>query len=83
MGRDVCMPKLVLRSRERGEIGPVEKKRVPKKSRPGYAPTKEKIKDDNNNDDDNNEAMDETDLDSKAPCRTAWDMMWENRSPGV
>ena len=44
MGRDVCMPKLVLRSRERGEIGPVDKKRVPKKSRPGYAPTKEKLK---------------------------------------
>ena len=48
-----------------------------------YALTKDKIKDDNNNDDDNNEAMDDTDPDSKATRRMAWDIMWENRGPGV
>ena len=49
----------------------MDKKRVPKKLRAGYAPTKDKIKDNNNNDDDNNEAMDDVDPDSKAPRRTA------------
>ena len=29
--RDVCITKSVLRARERGKIGPVEKKRAPKK----------------------------------------------------
>ena len=81
--RDVCIPESVLRARECGEIGPVDKKRGPKKSRAGYAPTKEKIKDDNNNDDDNNKAMDDADMESKAPRRTAWDMMWDNGGPGV
>ena len=33
--RDVYIPKLVLRARERGEIGPVDKKRGPKKLRAG------------------------------------------------
>ena len=60
--RYVCIPKSVLRARELGEIRPVEKNRGPKKLRAGYAPTKDKIKDDNNNDDDNNEAMDDADL---------------------
>ena len=54
MDRDVCIPKSVLRARERGDIGTVDKKRGPNKSRAGYAPTKEKIKDDNNNDDEKN-----------------------------
>ena len=74
--RDVCIPELVLRVCERGKIGPVDKKICPKKSRTGYALTKEKIKDDNNNDDDNNETMDNADTDSKDPCSKAWDMMW-------
>ena len=77
--RDVCIPESVSIARERGEIRPVEKKRFTKKYRSGYTPTKDKIKDDNNNDDNKNEAMDDTDLDSKAPRRTAWDLMWENR----
>ena len=38
-------------------------------------PTKETIKDDKNNDDDKNRAMDDADLDSKAPYRNEWDMM--------
>ena len=67
VGRDVCIPKLVLRACERGDIGPVDKQRGPKKSRAGYAPTKEKIKDNNNNDDDNNGATEDADLDSKTP----------------
>ena len=62
-------------------IGPINKKRGPKKSRAGYAPTKEKIKYDNNNDDDNNEAMDDANLDSKASRTAAWDLMWENGGP--
>ena len=73
--RDVCIPKLVLRARECDEIGPVDKKRGSNKLRSGYAPTKEKIKNNNNNDDDNNEAIEDAYLDSKATCRTAWDMM--------
>ena len=81
--RDVCIPELLLRARDRGEIGPVEMKRVPKKSSSGYAPTKDKIKYDNNNYDNNSEAMDDSDLYSKAPCRTAWYLMWENVGPGV
>ena len=74
--RDVCIPKLLLGSRERGKIGTVEKKRGPKKLRAGCAPTKENIKYDNNNDDDNNKAMDDADLYSKDPHRTARDLMW-------
>ena len=61
----------------------MDKKRVPNKSRAGYAPTKVKIKDDNNNDDEKNKAMDDVDLDTKDPSRTAWDLMWENVGPGV
>ena len=76
LDRDVCIPKSAFIAHERGDIGPVNKDIGPKKSRAGYAPTKEKIKDDNNNDDDKNEAMDNADPDSKAPRRTAWDMMW-------
>ena len=83
VNRYLCTPELVLRDCERGEIVPMDKKRGPKKPRSGYAPTKEKIKGDNNNDDDNNEAMDDTDPDSKATRRMAWDIMWENRGPGV
>ena len=74
--RYVCIPKSLLRACKYSKIGPMDKKRGPKKLRAGYATTKDKIKDDNNNDDDNNEAMDNTDMDSKATCRTAWDMMW-------
>ena len=81
--RDVCIPELVLRAHKRGDIGPVDKKRGPNKSRAGYAPTKNDVKDDNNNDDDDNEAMDNAYPDSKAPCRTAWNLMWENRGTGV
>ena len=33
--RDVCITKLILIARERGDIGPVDKKRVPKKLRAG------------------------------------------------
>ena len=61
----------------------MDRNRGPKKSRAGYAPTKEKIKDDNNNDDDNNKAMDNTDLDSKALRRKGWYLMWENRGTRV
>ena len=81
--RDVFIPESVLRAREHGEIGPVENKSGPKKSRAGYAPTKDKIKDDTNNDDDNNEAMDDADPDSKDLSRTALDLMWNNGGPGV
>ena len=73
--RDVCIPKSLLRYRERGDIVPVDKKIVPKKSRDGYAPIKNKIKDNINNDDNNNEAMDEADLDSKATRRTVLGLM--------
>ena len=75
MDRGVYIPKLALRSRGHGEIGPIDKKRGPKKSRAGYNPTNDKIKDNNNNDDDNNKVMDDADLNSKDPCRTAWDLM--------
>ena len=61
MDRDVCITESVLGACERGDIRPVDKKRGPKKSSSGYAPTKEKIKDNNNNDDKNNEAMDDGD----------------------
>ena len=81
--RDVCISESVLRSRERGEIGPVESKRAPKKFRAGYAPTKDKIKDDHNDDDDNNYSMEDVDPDSKAPRRKARDLMWENRGTGI
>ena len=57
----VYISKQVLRYRDRSEIGTVDKKRGPKKSRAGYAPTKDNVKGDNNNDDDNNEAMDDAD----------------------
>ena len=30
-----------------------------------------------------NSLLDKLDLDSKAPPRVAWDLMWENRGPGV
>ena len=49
----------------------MDKKISPKKSRSGYASTKEKVKDDNNNDDDNNKAMDDADPYSTDPRRTA------------
>ena len=78
--RDECVPESVLRSRECGKIGPADKKRGPKAV---YASTKDKIKYDNNNYDNNSEAMDDSDLYSKAPCRTAWYLMWENVGPGV
>ena len=64
-----------MRARERGDIGPVDKKIGPNRSRAGYAPTKEKIKDDNNNDDDNNKATGDAYPDSKDPRRTAWYLM--------
>ena len=57
--------------------------RGPKKLRAGYDPTKDKIKDDKNNDDDNNKVMDDAYLDSKAPRRIPWDMVWENGGTGV
>ena len=47
----------------------------PKKSTAGY--------DNKNNDEDNKEAMDDTDMESKAPCKTEWDMMWDNRGSRV
>ena len=75
---DVCIPESLSRSCEYGNIGPVDKKRGPKKLRAGYAPTKDKIKGDNNNDDDNNEAIDGAGPDSKDPHRTAWDLIWGN-----
>ena len=53
----------------------MDKKRGPKKSRSGYAPTKDNIKDDNNNDDDNNKATGDAYPDSKDPRRTAWYLM--------
>ena len=81
--REVRIPKLVLRACERGKIGPVDKKICPKKSRTGYALTKDKIKDDNNNDDKNNDSMDDVDMESKAPCSKAWDLMWDNGKTGV
>ena len=81
--RDICIPESVFRACKCGKIGPVDKKRGPQKSRAGYASTKEKIKDNNNNDDNNNEAMDDADMDYKAPCRTAWDLMSENGGPRV
>ena len=74
--RDICIPELVLRACEREEIGPIDKKKGTKKLRAGYAPTKDKFKDDNNNYDDNNEAIDDEDLESKAPHRTSWYLMW-------
>ena len=80
--RDVCITKLVLRYCERVKIRPVDEKRGLKKSRAGYTPTKEYVKDDNNNNDDN-EAMYDADPDSKDPHRTAWDMMWDNGGPRV
>ena len=79
----VCITESVVRYCECGEIGTVDKKRGPKKSRAGYAPTKEKIKEDNNNVDDKNKTMDDADPDSKALRRTSWDLMWENGGPGV
>ena len=79
--RDICTPELVLRYCDCGEIRPVDKKRGPKTSRDGYAPTKEKIKDDNNNDENNSEALDDVDLNSKAPLRTAWYLMWKKGRP--
>ena len=45
--KDVCIPKLTLRACERGNIGSVDKKKGLKKSRSGYAPTKDDVKDDN------------------------------------
>ena len=61
----------------------MDKKRGPKKSRAGYAPNKEKIKDNNYNDDDSNEVMDDAYLDFNDPRRKVWDLMWENRGPGL
>ena len=81
--RDACITESVLRARECGNIVPFDKKRGPKKSRSGYATTKDKLKDDNNSDDDNYKAMDDADLESKAPHRTAWDLMWDNGGPIV
>ena len=74
---------MVLRSRERCKIGPVDRKRGLKKSRAEYAPTKDDVKDNNNKNDDNNKAMEDTDLYSKAPRRTAQYLMWENGGPIV
>ena len=81
--RDVCISKSVLKVCERGEIGPVESKRSPKKLRAGYAPNKDDVKDNNNSDDNDNEDMDDTYPDSKDPRRKVWDLMWENGGPGV
>ena len=81
--RDACIPELVLKDCQRGEIGTMDKKRGPNKLRAAYAPTKDDVKDYINNDDDANEAKDDADPYSKAPRRTAWDMMWENRGPRV
>ena len=83
MDIDVYIPKSVLKARERGKIGLVKEKRGLKKSRAEYAPTKDDVKDNNNNNDDNNKAMEDTDLYSKAPRRTAQYLMWENGGPIV
>ena len=74
--RDVCIPEPFLRGREHGETGTMDKKRGPNKLRAAYAPTKDDVKGDNNNDEEVIEAKDDVDPDSKAPRRTAWDLMW-------
>ena len=61
----------------------MDEKRGPNKSRAGYAPTKDDVKEDNNNNDDNNKVMDDADPDSKAYRRTARDLMWDNGGPVV
>ena len=78
LDRPVCIPESVLRAREHDDIGPVDKKRGPKKLRARYAPTKDDLKDDNNNYNGDNEAMDDKYPDSKDLRRAAWDLMWEN-----
>ncbi len=67
MERDVCIPESVKAERESGAKG--------KKSRVGYAPTKE---DQQNGDDDDDD--DEMTEDKK---KTARELMWENGGPGV
>lgn len=66
MERDVCIPESVRASRESEETGS-------KKSRIGYAPTK----------DDAVEEGDDDEMADASKKKTARDLMWENGGPGV
>ena len=53
----------------------MDENKVTKKSRGRYAPTNDNFKYNNNNDIDEKKAMDDADPGSKAPRRTAQDIM--------
>lgn len=75
--REACIPESVQRAREAGSLGPTDDERKPKRSRSGYAVTK----DDDGNllpDDTGDEAMGDANV-----KKTARDLMWENGGPGV
>lgn len=74
--RDVCIPDSVQRARETGALGPTDDERRPKRSRSGYAVTKDD--DGTNGLPDGDEAMGDA-----TAKKTARDLMWENGGPGV
>lgn len=75
--REVCIPQSVQQAREAGTLGPTDDERKPKRSRSGYAVTK---------DDDGNLLPDGTGDEAMGDAnakKTARDLMWENGGPGV
>eukprot|EP00568_Trieres_chinensis_P005751 CAMPEP_0183292266 /NCGR_PEP_ID=MMETSP0160_2-20130417/1379_1 /TAXON_ID=2839 ORGANISM="Odontella Sinensis, Strain Grunow 1884" /NCGR_SAMPLE_ID=MMETSP0160_2 /ASSEMBLY_ACC=CAM_ASM_000250 /LENGTH=737 /DNA_ID=CAMNT_0025453191 /DNA_START=387 /DNA_END=2600 /DNA_ORIENTATION=+ len=82
--RDVCIPDSVVKAREEGTLGPRNEKRDPKRSRVGYAPTKDDVESDD--DDEEGDAKMDGGVaggDGIPAKKTARDMMWENGGPGV
>ena len=76
--RDVCIPDSVQRARETGALGPTDDERRPKRSRSGYAVTKDDDGSNSNGLPDGDEAMGDA-----TAKKTARDLMWENGGPGV
>mmetsp|Transcript_6058 Transcript_6058/g.13197 ORF Transcript_6058/g.13197 Transcript_6058/m.13197 type:complete len:720 (+) Transcript_6058:273-2432(+) len=75
--REAYIPASVQKAREDGTLGPTDDERKPKRSRSGYAPTKDDASVDGM-DGTNDVAMDDSNI-----KKTARDLMWENGGPGV
>ena len=78
--RDVCIPESVQRAREAGTLGPTDDERRPKRSRSGYAVTKD---DDNGNNNGLPDGTGDEVMGDATAKKTARDLMWENGGPGV
>ena len=85
--RGACIPDSVRRAREEGTLGgPTDDERRPRRSRSGYAVTKDDDDDDGSHSNGNglpDGTGDEAMGDATTAKKTARDLMWENGGPGV